>query len=195
MSRSAVLTATAQTNAVATNAVTTTAQPETVKGLTEMAAPNPVDQIVQTLQLRTFGADSQVRMMLAPEELGAIRITFRQTNGEIVGLLEAQKPETRKELEQSVGQLAAAMETAGVQVRRIEVVPWSANNQSPRSDQSGQEFDAATHQEMHRFYGEGTSQSNTRNGLTGESDAVPAAAQKHAYDNFNESQTGLNFFI
>ena len=195
MSRSAAITATAQTNAVTTNAVTTTAQPETVKGLTEIAAPNSVDQIVQTLQLRTFGADSQVRMMLAPEELGAIRITFRQTDGEIVGLLEAQKPETRKELEQSVGQLAAAMETAGVQVRRIEVVPWSANNQSSRSDQSGQEFDAATHQEMHRFYGEGTSQGNTRNGLAGESDAVPAAAQKSAYDNFNDSQTGLNFFI
>ncbi len=193
--RSAAIASTPQATTVSSTAAPITTQVETVRGMSEIPTERPVDQIIQTLQLRTFGADSQVRMMLAPEELGAIRITFRQIEGEIVGMLEVQRSETRRELEHSVGQLAAAMESAGVQVRRIEVVPWSANNQSSRNDSSGQEFDAATHQEMHRYYGEGTSQNDTPAPFNEDSDIAGAVPGKNAYNNFNDTQRGLNFYI
>ena len=83
-------------------------QVDSIRSAADISSPRPVDQIVQTLQLRTFGPDTQVRMMLAPEDLGAIRITFRQIDNEVVGLLEVQKTDTRKEIAESITQLTAA---------------------------------------------------------------------------------------
>jgi hypothetical protein len=176
-------------------AATTPIQVDSAKGVTDVSAARPIDQIVQTLQLRTFGADSQVRMMLAPEELGAIRITFRQINNEVVGLLEVQKTETRKEIAQSISQLTAAMETAGIQIRRIEVVPWTSNPQTPRGEQFTQDFDAASHQEMYRSGGESKTQNQSNNRLANDSASPPTRSFPLENNDFDSAERGLNFFI
>lgn len=179
------------------SAETSVPSSDAAKGLSPVAPVRPIDQIVQTLQLRTFGAESQVRMMLAPDDLGAIRITFRQINSQIVGLLEVQKTDTRKEIERSVAQLTAAMETAGLQVRRIEVVPWnnSAQNnpqqpQHGRSDLFGQDVDPRSHEEMYRSTGDGASSRHSNNGTT---DPIDTAAPLTGSS--SPAETGLNFFL
>ena len=136
-------------------------------------------------------------MMLAPDDLSAIRITFRQINSQIVGLLEVQKTDTRKEIERSVAQLTAAMETAGLQVRRIEVVPWnnSAQNnpqqpQHGRSDLFGQDVDPRSHEEMYRSTGDGASSRHSNNGTT---DPIDTAAPLTGSS--SPAETGLNFFL
>ena len=176
-------------------ASSTSLQVDSIKAVTDTSTSRPIDQIVQTLQLRTFGADSQVRMMLAPEELGAIRITFRQINNEVVGLLEVQKTETRKEIAQSISQLTAAMETAGVQIRRIEVLPWTANSQTPRGEQFSQDFDAASHQEMYRSAGESKTQNDSNKRLTDDSDNLTTPSLQRENRDFGAVETGLNFFL
>ena len=170
-------------------------QVDSIRSAADISSPRPVDQIVQTLQLRTFGPDTQVRMMLAPEDLGAIRITFRQIDNEVVGLLEVQKTDTRKEIAESITQLTAAMEAAGVQIRRIEVVPWTSNPQTPRGEQFTQEFDAPAHQEMYRSADDRKSQSHLYNGFTDDSAAPSTPSGRPENTDSGLSETGLNFFM
>ena len=186
-----------------TNEVSFTAQIESVsssagvssgKGIGDAVA-RPIDQIVQTLQLRTFGAESQVRMTLVPETLGAIRMTFRQTDGQLVGLLEVQKAETRNEIERSIGQLAAAMETAGLQVRRIEVTPWTTGGQSGRHESLDAGFDESKDRQMYQFDGEESSQSFSEKGFTIDSSKPPVASE-HALNAHRVSpDEGLNVYL
>lgn len=164
------------------------------KGIGDVVA-RPIDQIVQTLQLRTFGAESQVRMTLVPETLGAIRITFRQTDGQLVGLLEVQKADTRNEIERSIGQLAAAMETAGLQVRRIEVTPWATGGQSGRHEPLDAGFDESKDRHMYQFDGEESSQPFSEKGFTSES-SKPAVASEHALNAHRAlPDEGLNVYL
>lgn len=179
------------------NSVQNVSQIAAAKAIADTAALRPADQIVQTMQLRTFGAEQELRMTLAPQELGAIRLTFRHTEGQVVGLLEVQKDQTRRELEQSVAQLTAAMENAGVQVRRIEIIPWTANTpqQSSRGDLSGQGFDAAAHQQMYRSFEERTPSSTAQHsGAEGlHTQTLNTSSPSPAAD--SQTQTGLNLFI
>ncbi|HDS84458.1 MAG TPA: flagellar hook-length control protein FliK [Phycisphaerales bacterium] len=159
------------------------------------AVARPIDQIVQTLQLRTFGAESQVRMTLAPETLGAIRMTFRQTDGQLVGLLEVQKAETRNEIERSIGQLAAAMETAGLQVRRIEVAPWTTGGQSGRHESLDAGFDESKDRQMHQFAGEESSQLIAEKDVTSESSRLPVASEHTLNAHRASADEGLNVYL
>lgn len=176
------------------SAASSASQVESIKGVGDIAAVRPIDQIVQTLQLRTFGAESQIRMSLVPEELGAIRITFRQIDNQVVGLLEVRNTETRKEIERSIGQLTAAMENAGVQVRRIEVVPWNNNSQNSRGEQFTQDFDARSRQEMYQSNDGEAAHRQSRKGFQENSELQTAAAASQKSET-TLSETGLNFFI
>lgn len=90
----------------------------------------PIDQIISHLQLRSNPLEQQIRLTLSPAELGAIRITFSQAEGQIVGLIEVQKEQTRAELQQALGQLTAALETAGLNVARIDLANWNSASQN-----------------------------------------------------------------
>jgi len=179
-----------------TNSVQNVPQLAAARAIADTAALRPADQIVQTMQLRTFGAEQELRMTLAPQELGAIRLTFRHTEGQVVGLLEVQNNQTRRELEQSVAQLTAAMENAGLQVRRIEIVPWAANTQqqSLRGDMSGQGFDAAGHQQMYRSFEERNASSTVQHGRT-EGLHAQTSNTSTSSPTDDRMQTGLNLFI
>ncbi len=95
----------------------------------------PVDQILQHLNsVSISGPQQRIKLTLTPEHLGTIRITFNQTEDEIVGLLEVQKNQTRRQVEQSLPQLISAMQSGGVQVRRIEVVQWNTSQDSAEDE-------------------------------------------------------------
>ncbi len=95
----------------------------------------PVDQILHHLSLVSVsGTQQRIKLTLTPEHLGTVRITFNQTEGEVVGLLEVQKNQTRREVEQALPQLISAIQSSGVQVRRIEVVQWNASQDSAEDE-------------------------------------------------------------
>jgi len=95
------------------------------KGGGEGMVPRPVEQLLSHIQANLTGPNQRITLTLTPPELGTIRITFQQQGQEVTGLLEVQKPEVRRDMEQAVGQLMTAMNQAGVQVRRIEVVNFT----------------------------------------------------------------------
>jgi flagellar hook-length control protein FliK len=119
-----------------------------VRAADAVTASRPIEQIAQKLAAEpAVRADQQIRLTLTPAELGTVRITFKEQEGEVIGLMEVQKPQTRKELEESLPQLMTAMQTQGVQVRRIEVVQWNVPQQGTR-DSLSEDFNPSAEREF-----------------------------------------------
>lgn len=99
----------------------------------------PADQILQHIPTTMTGSFQQIRMTLAPEELGSIRIVFRQQDEQIYGVIEVEKSSVQKDIEKAMPQIASAMADSGIQLRRIEVIPMQNNPNSP-NNQFSQDF-------------------------------------------------------
>ena len=102
-----------------------------------ISASTPSEQIIQSLKNNPVVPDRQINITLNPPELGRIRITFQQTDGEITGLLEVERAQARYDVEKSLPQIVTSLQQSGVQVQRINVVQ---NEQG--QGQSGQSKDS-----------------------------------------------------
>jgi flagellar hook-length control protein FliK len=81
------------------------------------------EQIFDSMRASVARGDSEVTIRLRPPELGSVIVRFQQEgHGEIRGVLEVGKAETRYEIEQALPQVVRGLQDAGVQVRRLEVV-------------------------------------------------------------------------
>jgi flagellar hook-length control protein FliK len=97
----------------------------------------PSEQVIDTIRSTDVGLVQQIRVVLSPVELGTVRITFRQQEGQMEGLLEVQNPEVRKDMEKALPQITAALAQNGIQIRRMEIAPMPNQQQSnPEADQS-----------------------------------------------------------
>jgi flagellar hook-length control protein FliK len=147
--------------------MTETAEVFKIRASDPVTASRTVEQITQKLSLeQPVRADQQIRLTLTPQELGTIRITFREQNNEIVGLLEVQKPQTRKELEESMPQLLSSMQGQGVQVRRIEVVQWNAPQQQSRDSLFDTSDPSAEREFLHQRTGQPNDGSSNQRGFS-----------------------------
>jgi flagellar hook-length control protein FliK len=86
-------------------------------------------QIIDSIRLNIDTPQQQINISLNPPELGRVRIMFQQIDGEITGLLEAQKRQTKYDIEKSIPQIVASLQECGVQVRRINVLLNEQNQQ------------------------------------------------------------------
>jgi flagellar hook-length control protein FliK len=113
-----------------------------------ISASTPGEQIIQNLQSNPVVPGRQINISLNPPELGRIRITFQQTDGEITGLLEVEKAQARYDVEKSLPQIIASLQENGVQVQRINVVldEQSQSNQ-PKNSFAG-DFEGTGKQEF-----------------------------------------------
>ncbi len=68
------------------------------------------------------GAERQITVRLNPPELGKVSITFRQQDGELTGLMEVSKAQTRFEIEQTLPQIIRNLADSGIQIKRLEVM-------------------------------------------------------------------------
>jgi flagellar hook-length control protein FliK len=91
--------------------------------------PSPAQQIIDSIRLNIDTPQPQINISLNPPELGRVRIMFQQIDGEITGLLEAQKRQTKYDIEKSIPQIVASLQECGVQVRRIDVLVNEQNQQ------------------------------------------------------------------
>ena len=56
---------------------------------------------------------------------------FRQIDGEITGVLQVEKRETKYDIEQSLPQIVASLHQSGVQIGRVNVIINDQNQQGP----------------------------------------------------------------
>ncbi len=146
------------------------------------------------------GPQQRIQLTLTPEHLGTIRITFNQVEDEVVGVLEVQKGQTRREVEQSLPQLISAMQNTGVQVRRIDVVQWNVN-QGAVEDGAAKESDYFA---AGQFYDESSANSSESevfenrnfdgNGPELSSSGEIPEPNSRNYS-FGDNESGLNVFI
>ncbi len=102
----------------------------------------PIEQVLNAIPTTITGSAQQIRMSLSPEELGSVRLTFRQQDEQVEGLIEIQNNEVRKDIEKSIPQIVAALAESGVTVRRIEIIPMQ-NTPQQQNESFSQGFSAA----------------------------------------------------
>ena len=74
----------------------------------------------------------RLTIRLNPPELGRIAIKFREHAGQITGVLEVNKAQTRSEIENALPEIIRNLTDSGVQLKRLEVV--LTDQSQPRQD-------------------------------------------------------------
>jgi len=93
-------------------------------------------QIQESIQNSLHQTDKQVTINLNPPELGKVSIKFQEQDGQITGLLEVDKAQTRYEIERALPEIIRNLTDSGVQIKRVEVVLNEQSEQQPFKDQS-----------------------------------------------------------
>ncbi len=93
--------------------------------------PSPAQQIIDSIRLNIDTPQQHIYISLNPPKLGRVRIMFRQIDGEITGVLQVEKRETKYDIEQSLPQIVASLHQSGVQIGRVNVIINDQNQQGP----------------------------------------------------------------
>ncbi len=80
------------------------------------------DQILESVHASLSRGDRQIEVRLNPPELGSVTVRFQEHDGQITGLLEVSKDQTRHEVEQALPQVIRGMQESGLLIRRLDVV-------------------------------------------------------------------------
>lgn len=175
---------------------TTAVNPASSSGPSTSEASAPLSAAQQVLRGIQTSADGEVRTIqvaLSPAGLGMVRIQLQREGEEISGVLEVQKAETRREIEKTLPQIISALDSQGLQVRRIEV------SSMPNSNQKQQTYDGNDNWALHHeMYGQGHSDHRTGTPSDNEFTSEPALeivnhSIKRGYDSSEESKN-LNLF-
>ena len=99
------------------------------------------EQILESVQssISQPAGNQQITIRLNPPELGKVLIKFEEQDGQITGLLEVSKTQTRYEVEQALPEIIRSIQDSGVQIRRLEVVLTDQSEQNASKDQTLQD--------------------------------------------------------
>ena len=112
-----------------------------VKADTKMqAASSVVNQITQEINASMGAGRDQISIALDPPELGKVTIRFQQTAGEIVGIVEADKAQTRQEIAEEMPAIVRSLEDSGVAVKRVEVVLTEKGDQDALNNSGNEQY-------------------------------------------------------
>ena len=101
---------------------------------------SPTEQIVDAVKTQDVSPNRQINISLNPAELGRVRISFQQSNGEITGLVEVERAQTRYDVEKNIPQIVASLQDSGMQVKRIDVVQDNTDNSQNNNKQQQSEL-------------------------------------------------------
>ena len=87
------------------------------------------EQVQESISSTLKQGDNQITIHLNPPELGRVSIKFQEQDGQLTGLLEVDKAQTRYEIEHSLPEIIRNLTDSGVQIRRVEVVLNEQSNQ------------------------------------------------------------------
>ncbi|MCK4958912.1 MAG: flagellar hook-length control protein FliK, partial [Planctomycetes bacterium] len=145
-----------QTAISATDAAQNTSRPASITDPISRAAANenaisPAKQLADRIAANPPRPEQEITITLNPEELGRIKISFQHSAGEITGILEVEKPETRYDIERQLPQIAAALQDSGVNVKRIDVVTSDQPNQQDQQNHKNNSPDEFDEPNPHHF--------------------------------------------
>jgi flagellar hook-length control protein FliK len=97
-----------------------------------------IDNVRSAAMTSTAGSDKTLTISLNPPELGRVVVRMQDDGGGITAVLRVDNPVTRSDIEQSVPSIVRSLEQAGVQVRRVEVLPSDA---LPQEGSTNRQYD------------------------------------------------------
>jgi flagellar hook-length control protein FliK len=150
-----------ETETISTATVTATG---TEKAVLQQPFVNPSEQVISQIQNKITGSSQEIQITLSPAELGSVRVTFRQQEGQIEGLLEVENPQVRKDIEKAMPQIAAILAQNGMLVRRIDIAPMP--NQQQNNQESLQSPEHHFNPSEHQFLTDQGHQSPSRGSET-----------------------------
>ena len=100
---------------------------------------NVGEQIHGSISSSLRRGDQQITIHLNPPELGRVLIKFQEQQGQITGILQVDKIQTRYEIEQALPQIIRNLTDSGIQIKRLEVTLTDQPQQQPYKDQSLQD--------------------------------------------------------
>ena len=101
--------------------------------------PSINEQIFESIHSFLRQGDRQITIRLYPPELGKVIIKFQEQQGQLSGLLEVSKIQTRAEIQQALPQIIRNLADCGIQVKRLEVVLTDQPEQQTFREQSLQQ--------------------------------------------------------
>ncbi len=190
-------------NTTVTTAATSVSATGSVNATAQSQAMTPTEQIVTAVNSMRNLTSGQISLQLNPSELGAIKIRFEQSDGQLTGIIEAQRPETQKELEKAVPELSASLQGQGIQVNKIQVQAPTPQQQPQNDKNQPETYDSQLHREFQNESGQGgsgnsSSDSNLRNGFSSNSysaNGKVAADTSTQYAFSGGANSGLNLYI
>ena len=96
-------------------------------------------QIQEHIHSSLRQGDQQITIRLNPPELGKVSVRFQEQEGQITGLLEVSKTQTRYEIEHALPQIIRNLQDSGIPIKRLEVVLTDQSEQPAHKDQSLQD--------------------------------------------------------
>ncbi len=162
------------------------------------AAIGPHQQVMEHININLRNPDQRITITLNPPELGKVSIRFQRSNGEITGIIEVEKIQTRYDIERHLPQVMMSMENSGLQVRRIQVT--TSDQQQDGNHRNATADDSAADYQQHRPDAQprhNSPEQSLRSGPGGLTD--PAAqgkfATEQAHSESQISDNAINVYI
>lgn len=103
-------------------------------------ARDNVDRVVSSVQSQAAaGNNGSMRVRLDPPELGALDVALKMVEGKMTASFTTSNDQATQLLSHSLNQLKGALETAGIQVDRLEVRQAAPTSASSDRDSTGQQ--------------------------------------------------------
>ena len=112
------------------------------------------EQILDSLGASVQRGQQNILIRLNPPELGRVWVTLRQQEGQVIGLLEADRGETRRQIDQVLPEVIRCLEDSGVQVRRLEVSHADLGSRQAAKDGLGSQQDWAQQRDLSQNHGQ-----------------------------------------
>ena len=94
------------------------------------------EQIQESIHSSFHSGSRQIVIRLNPPELGKVVMKFAEQGGDITGLLQVDKPQTRDQLQQMLPEMIQNLQNSGIGIKRLEVVLTNQQDQYALKDQS-----------------------------------------------------------
>ncbi len=131
------------------------AQAKPINTLPEDTGRYVIEQIKEAIRSTADEGKNEITVRLNPPELGRVFIRLEEQNGQIAGMLEFSKAQTKAEVAQLIPQLIRSLQEAGVSVRRLDVVQSQQDNSSYQQNKQQSAQDYNSQQQPHYQQSEG----------------------------------------
>lgn len=152
---------------------------------------NPARQATELMRMAAQRNADRITVRLDPPDMGRIEIKFQQTNGVVVGVIEADKVQTRDEIANSVPEIIRALNDSGVAIKKVEVVLTDREQQNTERQDQTQDFTQNSNQNLQDRHGSQQPRQHQHHISTDYKNDITNAE----YDSQTVADDAINFYI